>query len=260
MKKNIIYFFIIALSGCSYFQDKDKDKDEEEEKWPAEKLYAEARSTLDSGSYDKAVELYEKLEARFPFGTYGQQAILDLAYAYHKNADPDAAVSTAERFIKLYPQNAHVDYAYYLKGLANFQRGKGFAERILPIDESQRDSGSSLQAFRDFSELVKRYPDSQYAEDSKLRMTHLRNILAEYEIHVAQYYMRRDAFVAAANRARYVVEKYARTSSIPDALVIMARAYKIMALDELSEDAVRVLELNYPNHPGIYEVREIQLQ
>jgi len=133
-------------------------------------------------------------------------------------------------------------------------------ERFLPIDESQRDPASSLWACEDFSELVKRYPDSQYAEDARLRMKHLRNVLAEHEIHVAQYYMRRGAFVAAANRARYVVEKYARTPSIPDALVIMAKAYKVMELNELSEDAVRVLELNYPNHPGIYEVREVQLR
>ena len=128
------------------------------------------------------------------------------------------------------------------------------------MDESQRDPASSLQAFEDFSELVKRYPDSQYAEDAKLRMTYLRNILAEHEIHVAHYYMRRGAFVAAANRARYVVEKYPRTPSIPDALVIMAKAYKVMELTELSTDALRVLELNYPNHPGLYEVREILIQ
>ncbi|MEE9575671.1 MAG: outer membrane protein assembly factor BamD [Gammaproteobacteria bacterium] len=257
MKKTIISLLTIALlAGCSYF----KEKEDVSERWTAERLYAEARGALDSGDYDKAVEFYEKLETRFPFGTYGQQAILDLAYAYHKNDEPDAAISTAERFIKLYPQNAHVDYAYYLKGLVNFQRGKGITERFLPIDESQRDPASSLWAFEDFSELVKRYPDSQYAEDAKLRMTHLRNVLAEHEIHVAQYYMRRGAFVAAANRARYVVEKYARTPSIPDALVIMAKAYKVMELNELSEDAVRVLELNYPNHPGIYEVREVQLR
>ncbi len=255
MKKIIIPFLIIMLSGCSYFQEKE----DETETWPAERLYAEARGALDSGSYEKAVELYEKLEARFPFGAYGQQAILDLAYAYFKNDEPDAAVSTAERFIKLYPQNVHVDYAYYLKGLANMLRGKGFTERFLPLDESQRDPASSLWAFEDFSDLVQRYPDSQYAEDAKLRMKHLRNILAEHEVHVAQYYMRRGAYVAAANRARYVVEKYARTPSIPDALVIMAKAYKIMELDELSEDAIRVLELNYPNNPGIYEVRSLSL-
>ncbi|MCH8078932.1 MAG: outer membrane protein assembly factor BamD [Proteobacteria bacterium] len=257
MKKTIASFLtILALSACSYFEEKE----DLTEKWPAERLYAEARGALDAGSYDKAVELYEKLEARFPFGTYGQQAILDLAYAYHKNDEPDAAISTAERFIKLYPQNAHVDYAYYLKGLTNFQRGKGFTERIISLDESQRDPASSLRAFEDFSELVKRYPDSQYAEDAKLRMTYLRNILAEHEIHVAHYYMRRGAFVAAANRARYVVERYPRTPSIPDALVIMAKAYKVMELTELSTDALRVLELNYPNHPGLYEVREILIQ
>jgi len=257
MKKTIASFLtILALSACSYFEEKE----DLTEKWPAERLYAEARGALDAGSYDKAVELYEKLEARFPFGTYGQQAILDLAYAYHKNDEPDAAISTAERFIKLYPQNAHVDYAYYLKGLTNFQRGKGFTERVISLDESQRDPASSLRAFEDFSELVKRYPDSQYAEDAKLRMTYLRNILAEHEIHVAHYYMRRGAFVAAANRARYVVERYPRTPSIPDALVIMAKAYKVMELTELSTDALRVLELNYPNHPGLYEVREILIQ
>lgn len=257
MKKTIASFLtILALSACSYFEEKE----DLTEKWPAERLYAEARGALDAGSYDKAVELYEKLEARFPFGTYGQQAILDLAYAYHKNDEPDAAISTAERFIKLYPQNVHVDYAYYLKGLTNFQRGKGFTERIISLDESQRDPASSLRAFEDFSELVKRYPDSQYAEDAKLRMTYLRNILAEHEIHVAHYYMRRGAFVAAANRARYVVERYPRTPSIPDALVIMAKAYKVMELTELSTDALRVLELNYPNHPGLYEVREILIQ
>lgn len=257
MKKIIISSLIlIFLSACSYFQDKGDDT----EKWTAERIYAEARGALDSGRYDRAVELYEILEARFPFGTYGQQAILDLAYAYHRSAEPDLAVSTAERFIKLFPQNAHVDYAYYLKGLTNFNRGKGIVERFLPIDESQRDPASSLQAFEDFSELVKRYPDSQYAEDAKLRMTYLRNVLAEHEVHVAQYYMRRGAFVAAANRARFVVEKYPRTPSIPDALVIMAKAYKVMELTELSNDTLRVLELNYPNHPGLYEVREILFQ
>lgn len=256
MKKIILFSLILTLSACSYFQGKEDEK----EQWTVERLYTEARSALDSGSYDKAVELYEKLEARFPFGTYGKQAVLDLAYAYYKSDEPDVAISTAERFIKLYPQNIHVDYAYYLKGLANFQRGKGFTERMLPIDESQRDPGSSMQAFQDFSALIKRYPDSQYAQDAKLRMMHLRNILAQHEVHVAQYYMRRGAFVAAVNRVRYVVEKYARTPSIPDALVIMAKAYKIMELDELSKDVVRVLELNYPDHIGIYEVRELQLQ
>lgn len=246
---------LIILSGCSYFKNKNKDDD----KITAETLYAEARSALDSGAYNKAVESYQNLETRFPFGVYSKQALLDLAYAHYKNAEPDEAISTAERFIKLYPQNTHVGYAYYLKGLVNFYRGKGFIESILSIDEAQRDPESSLRAFQNFSELLERYPNSQYTEDTKLRMIYLRNILAEHEINVAQYYMRRGAFIAAANRARHVVEKYMRTPSVPDALFIMARAYKVMELNELFNDAMHILELNYPNDPRINEIKQISL-
>ncbi len=254
MSRLIILGLVLVLCGCSYFKDKEEDSTET---WSAERLYAEAKGALDSGNFSKAVEYYEKLEARFPFGVYGQQAILDLAYAYYKNDNTDSAVSAANRFIKLYPQNSHVDYAYYLKGLANFSRGKGFTERFLPIDASQRDPGSALHAFQAFSALLKRFPDSEYADDAKQRMTYLRNLLAEHEVEVAKYYMRRTAYLAAANRARYVIEKYSRTPSVPDALVVMAKAYKVMEMNDLSEDAIRVLELNYPNHPGLYEIREI---
>jgi outer membrane protein assembly factor BamD len=255
MSKKITLSILICLlvSSCSHF----KNKDDVTETWSAERLYAEAKGALDSGSYSKAIEYYGKLEGRFPFGVYGQQALLDLAYAYYKNGDTDSAVSTAERFIKLYPQNTYVDYAYYLKGLANFTRGKGFTETYLPIDASQRDSGSALQAFQDFSEMVRLFPDSQYADDAKQRMVYLRNQLADHEVKVADYYMRRAAYVAAVNRARYVVEKYPRTPAVPDALVIMAKAYKIMEMNDLSDDALRVLELNYPNYPGIFEVKDL---
>lgn len=253
MSRVIIFICILLCAGCSYFEDKE----DETQSWSAERLYAEARGKLDSGNYTQAVEYYEKLEGRFPFGVYGQQALLDLAYAYFKNDDTDSCISAANRFIKLYPQNAHVDYAYYLKGLANFNRGKGFAERYLPIDAAQRDPGSALMAFQDFSEMARLFPESQYAEDARQRMVFLRNQLAEHEVNVASYYMRRGAFIAAVNRAKYVVEKYPRTPAIPEALVILAKAYKVMEMNDLSADAVRVLEINYPNHPGIYEIREI---
>ena len=256
MLKITLLSFILIISGCSYFEDKEDPTTT----WTAERLYAEAKGELDSGNFSKAVEYYEKLETRFPFGVYGQQSLLDLAYAYYKTDATDSALSAAERFIKLYPQNAHVDYAYYLKGLANSYRGKGIVERFLPIDETQRDSSASMQAFQDFSELIKRFPDSEYVYDAKQRMIYLRNILAAHEINVANYYMRRAAYLAAANRARFVVEKYPRTPSVPDALSIMAKAYKIMEMDDLSEDTLRVLELNYPNHPGLYEVREIVIK
>ena len=256
-KITITILICLLVSSCSYFKG---SKDDITEDWSAERLYAEAKGALDSGNYTKAIEYYGKLEGRFPFGVYGQQALLDLSYAYFKNDDTDSAVSTAERFIKLYPQNAHVDYAYYLKGLANFNRGKGFTENYLPIDASQRDPGSALQAFQDFSEMVRLFPDSQYADDAKQRMVYLRNQLADHEVNVANYYMRRGAYVAAVNRARYVVEKYSKTPAVPDALVIMAKAYKIMEMNDLSEDALRVLDLNYPNHPGSIEVRELVVQ
>src|SRR5690606_328842 len=155
--------------------------------WTVERLYQEAKGALEAGYYSKAVKYYEYLETRFPFGVWGQQALLDLAYAYYKTEDFDASVSACERFIRLYPQNAYVDYAYYLKGLANFNRGKGITERFLPIDLSQRDSSSALTSFRDFEELLKRYPDSRYAADATRRMVYLRNILAQQEVNVATY-------------------------------------------------------------------------
>lgn len=254
----IIILFLLApgLSGCGMFGEKEDPS----ATWDAERLYDEARGALDSGNYERAVEFYEKLEARFPFGVHGQQALLDLSYAYYKSEDYDAATSTADRFIKLHPRNDAVAYALYLRGLANFNRGKGITQRFLPIDLSQRDSGGNLQAFQDFAELIKRFPDSRYVEDAKLRMTYLRNLLARHEIHVANYYMRREAYVAAANRARHVVESYPRTTSIPAALAIMAKAYKVLEMPDLADDALRVLETNYPNHPGLFEVRRTVLK
>jgi outer membrane protein assembly factor BamD len=228
--------------------------------WTVEKLYQEAKDALDSGYYNRAAEYYEFLETRFPFGVYGQQSLLDLAYVYYKIEKYDESVSACNRFIRVYPQNERVDYAYYLRGLVNFNRGRGLTERFLPIDIAQRDPSSAMQAFQDFSELGNKYPNSPYLEDAQKRMVYLRNLLAEHEVHVADYYMRRGAFIAATNRARYVVENYPRTPSVPDALVVMAKAYKILEMDDLSEDAIRVLVMNHPGHPGINDVQSIRVK
>lgn len=249
----VLIILVLFLAGCSLF---GKDGEDETKNWTVERLYAEAKGALDAGYYSKAVEYYEFLETRFPFGVYGQQSLMDLAYAYYKSEDFDSAISACDRFIRLYPQNSGVDYIYYLRGLVNFNRGKGLSERFLPLDLSQRDTGSALTSFQDFGELVNKFPDSKYAADAKKRMVYLRNILAQNEVNVAHYYMRRGAYVAAANRARYVVENYNRTPSVPDALLIMAKAYKVLEMNDLSADAMRVLEANYPNHPGIDEVRQ----
>jgi len=248
-------FFIIC--GCSFLAG---DEGNEANEWTVDRLYEEAKSALESGYYDRAAQYYEFLETRFPFGVYGQQTLLDLAYVYYKLDRFEEAVSACDRFVRLYPQNPHVDYAFYLRGLVNFNRGRGLTDRFMPIDVSQRDPSAALDAFQDFAELGELFPDSQYLEDAQKRMIYLRNILAEHEVHVASYYMRRGAYVAAANRARYVVEFYERTSSVPDALVLMAKAYKVLEMDDLSADALRVLELNYPGHPGINEVESISIR
>ncbi len=265
MRQLILFIFIIATSlnaGCSLFSSKSDDRDSgsDADKWSQQKLYKEARDAVKDGTWNKAVEYYEKLQARHPFGEHSQQAQLDLAYAYYKQDEPGSAVAACDRFIKLNPNHPHVDYAYYMKGLANFSQGKGLTERFLPIDASQRDQAAAMKSFEDFEELTKRFPRSQYMPDAQKRMMYLRNILAQHEVHVANYYMRRGAFVAAANRARYVVENYGRSPAVPEALVIMAKAYRILELDELSEDALRVLQTNFPAHPGLQEVRKVTLR
>ena len=249
--------FVLLLAGCSFIR---KDNGNEERNWSVERLYSEAKKALTSHNYTKAAKYYEFLETRYPFGVYGQQALLDLAFVNFKLEKYDEALSACKRFIRLYPQNPHVDYAYYLKGLVNFNRGRSMIDRFLPIDMSQRDPGNALEAFQDFSELGRKYPDSEYLDDARKRMVYLRNLLAEHEINVAKYYMRRGAFVAAVNRARYVVENYPRTPSIPDALVIMAKSYKILEMDKLSEDTLRILEMNYPGNPGIEEVKTTRVR
>jgi outer membrane protein assembly factor BamD len=241
------------VSGCSIFGDEqDITKD-----WSAARLYSAAKERLENKDYEKAIEYYEKLEARYPFGPHSQQAQLDIAYAYYRNDQAAAAVAAADRFIKLHPRHPNVDYAYYIKGLANYLKTGGFVSRIVSKDYSKRDTGAAQEAFRDFSELVRRFPNSKYSADAAQRMLYLKNTLAMHEVHVARYYMTKGAYVAAANRARYVVENYQRTPAMPDALVVLAKSYKAMELPNLSDDALRVLQLNYPDHPGIQEIAEL---
>lgn len=230
----------LILSACAWTGDpKDKTKD-----WSVDKLYSEAAEQLASGGYAKAIEYYTKLEARYPFGRYAMQAQLDVAYAHYKAEEPEAAIAAADRFIKLYPQHPYVDYAYYLKGIVNYNRSIGFLDRYIPSDWSQRDPGSALDAFQDFAELVRLFPDSKYSADARQRMVFLRNNLAKNEIHVARYYMKRQAYIAAANRCNYVLKHYQRTSAVKDALEILIDAYRRLGEDKLAADAERILTLN----------------
>ena len=236
-----------ASSGCSLLPDQiDTTKN-----WSASKFYSEAKGALTGGDYEGAIQYYEMLEARFPFGKYAQQAQVEIAYAYYKYDEPASALAAADRFIKLHPRHPHVDYLYYLKGLVNFNAGKDLISKYIPQDPTQRDPGAARAAFEDFSILVRKYPNSKYSVDARQRMLFLRNNLAEYEIHVANYYMNRDAYIAAVNRAKYVVENFQKTAAIPKALAIMVKAYKLMGLQDLSDDAMRVLKLNFPNHAAL---------
>ncbi len=233
---------VLLLAGCAMPEQIDKTKD-----WSASQFYSEAKSARDDGDYEQAIKYYEGLEARYPFGRYAVQAKLDVIYVHYKDSEPDTAIAAADRFIKLHPKNPYVDYAYYLKGLANYNRNQSFTSRLLPTDRSQRDAGAALNAFNDFTELVRRFPESKYAADARQRMLFLRNNLAKYQIHVARYYMERGAYLAAANRANRVVTNFQRTDAVKDALEIMAAAYTELGMTDLANDAKRVLALNEQN-------------
>jgi outer membrane protein assembly factor BamD len=241
---------ILFLAGCK------SDGDERDAQLSAPEIYETAKRSMRNGAYDRAIQNYRLLQSRFPFGRYTEQAQLELGYAYYKNYDPELAISTMDRFIRTYPTHPNVDYAFYLKGLANFSRGKGLLTRVLPGEYSDRDQDFARRAFQDFSELLRQFPDSRYADDARSRMIYLRAEMAQYEIHVAQYYLRREAYVAAANRAKYVLETYLESPSTGDALAILAEAYQHLELDELSQDTRRVLMLNYPEHPSLTGVTE----
>ena len=249
-----ILALVLVMAGCGLLPEKI----DETKEWSANRLYTEARENLNDGNYERAIELFEKLQARYPFGRHAQQAMLETAYAYYKFDEPESAIATLDRFAKTYPRNPNLDYAYYLKGLVHFNAGMSIVDRFAPTDSSERDPGAARQSFQDFAALVKRFPDSKYAPDARQRMLYLRNNLAEYEVHVAEYYIRRQAYVAAANRGRYVIEHYQGTPAQADALGVMAKAYKLLGLDKLADDALAVLEYNYPDHPALAEVREMK--
>jgi len=250
-----ICFLGVTLQGCETLglSSDESENTDEYAGWNAEKFRSEAKTAVDSGNYEKAIKIYEALESRYPFGESSAQTQLDIAYAYYKNGDADSAIAAAERFIKINPRNPHVDYAFYLKGLVNYNRDIGFIDRYLPTDVSQRDPGSARNAYENFDELIRRFPGSRYIADARLRMVALRNNLAMHEVHVARYYLKRKAYIAAANRAAGVVEKYQRTPAVPFALLVMQEAYTELGMKEFAGDAKRVYQQNYPDGPPVPE-------
>ena len=222
-------------------------KDDETAGWSAQRLYGEAKDAMASKEWQKAIKYLEKLEARFPYGRYAQQAQLEVAYAHWKEGERASALAAADRFIKLYPNHPNVDYAYYLKGMINFNELSGMLTWLTSPDMTDRDPKATRDAFDAFREVVTRFPESRYAPDSALRMRYLVNALAAYEVHVARYYMKRTAYVAAANRAQYAVEHYPRSPAVEEAFFILIRAYDALGLDDLRDAAERVMRKNFPN-------------
>ena len=218
-----------------------------------EQFYRTASQQLRSRNFRSAITTYQALEARFPFGRYAAQAQLELIYAYFNNFDLEAARSAADRFIRINPDHPNIDYAYYMKGMASFAEDSGFLQRFLPTDQSKRDPSRARNAFAEFSILLALYPDSEYAADARARMVYLRNILAQNEIHVANYYLDRQAYAAALNRGRYVVENFQGSPAVSDGISIMVECYLRMGLDDLASTSLALLKENFPEHPSIDE-------
>lgn len=239
----------LALSGCGLFPEKI----DETKNWSASKLYSEARDELSAGNYEKAIQHFEKLESRYPFGTYAQQAQMEVAYAHYRMGDQPQALAAVERFIKLHPNHPNVDYMYYLRGLINFNDKVSFLDFLSKQDPSERDPKAARDAFDSFKQVAERFPDSIYAKDSLARLKYLVNAMAQYEVHVANYYYRRGAYLAAANRAQLAVTEYRDAPAIQEALFVMMKSYDALEMPELRDDAERVLRKNFPNSTFLAE-------
>ncbi|MDR2000610.1 MAG: outer membrane protein assembly factor BamD [Zoogloeaceae bacterium] len=245
----LLVLVTLGLSGCGLLPDEI----DETVSWPAGKLYSEAKVAMSDGAYEKAVKYYEKLESRFPYGRYAQQAQLEIAYAYYRQSEPASAIAACDRFIRLHPNHPSVDYALYLKGLVNFNEDLGFLGAFASQDLAERDPKAAKEAFETFKELVARFPDGKYAEDARLRMSYLVNTLANHEVLVARYYIRRGAYVAAINRAQACLKTYPESPAIEPALAAMIEAYNKLGITELRDDTVRILKLNFPDSPYLTE-------
>lgn len=236
----VLCFILLLPTGCATTQEPEVLSEEE--------YYQLANTALKNRNFLQASEYLEDLETYHPFGRYAEQAQLDLLFARYNSLDPIGAAAAADRFIRLHPDSPNVDYAHYIKGLSAYYADESLSMRFFPIDNTSRDPGQARDAFREFSILISQYPDSPYAPDAEKRMTAIKNRLAEYELHVARYYVQRQAFVAAVGRARYVIENFPETTATADALALSVELYRILGLNEFADDSLVVLAASYPEH------------
>ena len=240
---SVAFALALFISGCSMLPDQI----DETSSWTPNKLYTEAKTAVDEGSFEKGIKYFEKLESRYPYSRYAQQAQLEVAFAYYKQQEPASAIAACDRFIRLHPTHPSVDYAYYLKGLVNFNEDLGLLGHVANQDLTERDPKAARESFDAFKELVTRFPNSKYAPDAAARMKYLVNALAASEVHVARYYMKRGAYIAAANRAQFAVKTYPEAPANEEALFIMVKAYDALGLNDLRDDSERVMKKNFPN-------------
>ncbi|NVK54580.1 MAG: outer membrane protein assembly factor BamD [Alteromonadaceae bacterium] len=240
----LIVGLLLTLAGCS---SSNKEEEVINANLGAQALYDRARESMANGNFAAASDTLSALDSRFPFGPLSHQVQLDLIYSYYKSAKVDQTLATIDRFIRLNPNHSDVDYAYYMRGLTNMEADHNLFQELVGIDNTDRDPSKSKQAFDDFRRLIQQYPDSKYAADARQRMVFIKNRLASYEISIARFYMRRQAFVAAANRGRYILEHYPDSNQVQQALEIMVESYDQLDLQELRDNAMKTLKLNYPD-------------
>ena len=246
MQKLFLILIALILAGCAGNPADKRELTEAEH-------YGEARKLLDRKTFLDAIEQFEELEARFPYGDFTEQAQIDLIYARYRSLDYPGATAQAERFIRTYPTHEHLDYVLYLRGLAHYYMEQGLFDRVFGSDKAPRDLATMKDAFRDFDELVRRYPDSQYAPDARNRMLFIRNLLAEQEIIAARYYARRQAYIAAANRAQDVIRHFQQTSSVEEALAILSKSYESLEQPVLAAKGRDLLRQNWPDSKWLDE-------
>lgn len=235
----------VVLAGCSSKQH-DPTAD-----WSKERLYEEAKREMDGANFSTAIDYFETLEARYPFGPLALQAQLDLAYAYYRYGEDESAISACERFIKLHPTHEGVAYAHYLRGLVRYERGRSFVNDFFPRDMARMDQERLRKAFDDFRTVVDQFPDSEYAGDARKRMVYLRNEMARHELEVARFYFKRSAYAAVINRIDYLVTHYDGAPQVADALALQIRAYQRLGMADMARDTRRVLAANWPDHPAL---------
>lgn len=235
----LLSLLALTLTACS------KEKVDPTAHWDAQRFYVESKLALDSGDFDNAINYLESLEARYPFGKFATQAQLDVIYAYYEFDEPESTIAAADRFIKINPRHPNVDYAYYIKGLASFNRGGTILDKLHERDIAEFDLTHMQRSFQDLSQLVSLFPDSRYTPDAKERLTFLRNSMAQSELYIAQFYMSREAWAAAANRVKLILERYQGAESIKEALEVQLLAYKKLGFDDLADDVQRIIDINY---------------